>query len=133
MDAVLLETRSLPDIYAREKWHVDRMHPSRVGHQFIADSFAALLRLRGFAVGEVHKIQSNNRSRKDSIMWLLRNGTPWFLKRSVDLLPAMLLLMATELIRDMFSKDSGEYAEVIYPEFGLSAGASHVQAGEWVS
>jgi len=29
---------------------------------------------------------------------MLRNGTPWFLKRSVDLLPAALFLMAVEFI-----------------------------------
>jgi hypothetical protein len=32
------------------------------------------------------------------MVWMLRNGTPWFLKRSVDLLPAALFLMAVEFI-----------------------------------
>jgi lysophospholipase L1-like esterase len=96
--AVLLETRSLPDIYSTHKWHVDRMHPSRIGHQFIADNFGHLLRKRGFSVGEMKYSLVNNRSRKDSIIWMLKNGTPWFFKRSFDLLPALVLLSATELI-----------------------------------
>jgi len=96
--SVLLETRSLDGIYQREKWHVDRMHPSKMGHQFIADNFAHLLRKRGFEIGNVQFSSSNNRSRKDSIMWMLRNGTPWFLKRSVDLLPGLIWLSGAEII-----------------------------------
>ena len=96
--AVLLETRSLPDIYDRNKWHVDRMHPSRLGHQFIADNFGHLLRLRGFNVGQMRYSAQNNRSRRDSIKWMIKNGTPWFFKRSFDLLPALILLSITELV-----------------------------------
>jgi hypothetical protein len=96
--AVILQTRSLSGIYEREKWHVDRMHPSKFGHQFIAAQFAALLRDRGYFVGNVQIDPINNRSRKDSILWMLRNGTPWFLKRSVDLLPGLVWLSGAEII-----------------------------------
>ena len=115
--SVLLETRSLDGIYQREKWHVDRMHPSKMGHQFIADNFAHLLRKRGFEIGNLQFSSSNNRSRKDSIIWMLKNGTPWFLKRSLDLLPAILFLSITELFHiARFGRDS-ESAEVFFPEF----------------
>jgi lysophospholipase L1-like esterase len=96
--AILLETRSLPEIYERDKWHVDRMHPSRLGHQFIADNFGYLLRKRGFNVGQITYSAINNRSRRDSIRWMLKNGTPWFFKRSFDLLPALIWLSITELV-----------------------------------
>jgi lysophospholipase L1-like esterase len=96
--AVTLPTRALTGIYEREKWHVDRMHPSKFGHQFIAEQFAILLRERGYFIGEVQIDPVNNRSRKDSIMWMLRNGTPWFLKRSVDLLPGLIWLSGAEII-----------------------------------
>jgi lysophospholipase L1-like esterase len=96
--AILLPTRSLENIYARSKWHVDRMHPSKLGHQFIASEFAKLLRNRGFDVGDVMISETNNRSRKDSILWMLRNGTPWFAKRSVDLLPGLIWLSLAEII-----------------------------------
>jgi hypothetical protein len=93
------------------------MHPSKMGHQFIADNFAHLLRKRGFEIGNVQFSSSNNRSRKDSIIWMLKNGTPWFLKRSLDLLPAILFLSITELIHiARFGRDS-ESAEVFFPEF----------------
>ncbi len=96
--AVTLPTRALSGIYEREKWHVDRMHPSKFGHQFIAEQFAVLLRERGYFVGDVQIDPVNNRSRKDSILWMLRNGTPWFLKRSVDLLPGLIWLSGAEII-----------------------------------
>ena len=95
--AILMETRSQENIYAREKWHVDRMHPSKLGHQFIATQYAKLLSARGFDVGEVQIDPLNNRSRKDSIKWMLKNGTPWFLKRSVDLLPGLIWLSGAEI------------------------------------
>lgn len=95
--AILMETRSQENIYDREKWHVDRMHPSKLGHQFIAAQYAKLLCARGFDVGEVQIDPLNNRSRKDSIKWMLKNGTPWFLKRSVDLLPGLLWLSGAEI------------------------------------
>jgi hypothetical protein len=115
--AILLETRSLNGIYERDKWHVDRMHPSKHGHQFIAQEFAHLLRDRGFNIGEIEIDPVNNRNRKDSIKWMLRNGTPWFLKRSVDLLPALLILSITEMIHMAKNKSTAEPADVYFPDF----------------
>jgi lysophospholipase L1-like esterase len=94
--SVLLQTRNMSDIYSRDKWHVDRMHPSRVGHQHIAAGFQRLLINRGYEVGDVLITAENNRSRLDSIGWLLRNGAPWLFKRSFDLLPSLLFLMLIE-------------------------------------
>jgi hypothetical protein len=129
----LLETRSLEGIYQREKWHVDRMHPSKMGHQFIADNFAHLLRMRGFEVGNVKFTRSNNRSRRDSIIWMLKNGTPWFLKRSLDLLPALLFLSIVELIHIARHGLDSEGAEIFFPEFA-PPNTSHKQLEkEWVS
>jgi lysophospholipase L1-like esterase len=131
--SVLLETRSLDAIYQREKWHVDRMHPSKLGHQFIADNFAHLLRMRGFEIGQVQFSVSNNRSRKDSIIWMLKNGTPWFLKRSLDLLPAILFLSISELIHIARFGRNSESAEVFFPEFAPQPiSQKHLQK-EWVS
>lgn len=131
--SILLETRSLEGIYQREKWHVDRMHPSKLGHQFIADNFAHLLRMRGYEIGEVKFTRSNNRSRKDSIIWMLKNGTPWFLKRSLDLLPALIILSINELIHIARFGRGCEDAEVFYPEFGAPDRSHNQEEKEWVS
>lgn len=119
--AVLMETRSLETIYAREKWHVDRMHPSKLGHQFIADNYAHLLRERGFEIDTVEISKKNNRSRRDSIIWMLKNGTPWFLKRSVDLLPALLILSIGELIYIARHRNEVTESNVFYPDFAAQA------------
>ena len=119
--SILLETRSLEAIYARDKWHVDRMHPSRHGHQFIADNFAHLLRKRGFEVDSVKFTPTNNRSRKDSIIWMLKNGTPWFLKRSIDLLPAILILSIYELIYMARHRNETSESNIYYPDFAAHA------------
>jgi lysophospholipase L1-like esterase len=131
--SVLLETRSLDGIYQREKWHVDRMHPSKIGHQFIADNYSHLLRIRGFEVDSVKFSLTNNRSRRDSIMWMVKNGTPWFLKRSLDLLPAILFLSIVELIHiARFGLDS-EGAEIFFPEFNAHQIAQNKREKERVS
>jgi lysophospholipase L1-like esterase len=113
--AILLPTRSLENIYSRSKWHVDRMHPSKLGHQFIASEFAKMLRDRGFDVGDVAISPVNNRSRKDSILWMLRNGTPWFAKRSIDLFPGLIWLSAAEivhLVRSRFTRTSNPLTQI---------------------
>lgn len=131
--SILLETRSLDGIYKREKWHVDRMHPSKIGHQFIADNYSHLLRIRGFEVDSVKFSLTNNRSRRDSIMWMVKNGTPWFLKRSLDLLPAILFLSIVELIHiARFGLDS-EGAEIFFPEFNAHQIAQNKREKERVS
>jgi lysophospholipase L1-like esterase len=113
--AIMLPTRSLENIYSRSKWHVDRMHPSKLGHQFIASEFAKMLRDRGFDVGDVAISPVNNRSRKDSILWMLRNGTPWFAKRSIDLFPGLIWLSMAEivyLLRSRFSRTTNPLTQI---------------------
>jgi hypothetical protein len=51
---------------------------------------------------------------------MLKNGTPWFLKRSVDLLPALLILSITELIHMARNKSAAEPADVYFPDFRKS-------------
>lgn len=118
--SILLETRALENIYDKSKWHVDRMHPSRLGHQFIADNFAHFLRKRGYYVDPVRFTHINNRSRKDSIVWMLKNGTPWFLKRSVDLLPAIVYLMIVETIYIIRHRNDAPQADIYFPQFQRS-------------
>jgi hypothetical protein len=55
-------------------------------------------------------------SKKDKIIWLLRNGTPWFLKRSVDLFPVALILVLVETIKSVkeFVLPSNEDRELAF-------------------
>ncbi len=102
--AILVNTRNIPDIYKLENWHIDRMHPSKLGHQRLAAEFRKLLIGAGWHLDQVDIEKIGKRNRKESLVWLLRNGTPWFIKRSVDLLPAALILMALELINTKLNR-----------------------------
>lgn len=102
--AILVNTRNIPDIYKLENWHIDRMHPSKLGHQRLAAEFRKLLIGAGWHLDQVDIEKIGKRNRKESLIWLLRNGTPWFIKRTVDLLPAALILMALELINTKLNR-----------------------------
>ena len=56
-------------------------------------------------------------SKKTSIIWMLRNGTPWFFKRSFDLFPAAILLMGIELFKTIFKRQASELGTMYYPAF----------------
>ena len=75
-------------------WHIDRMHPSAKGHQVIADlvrrnmSMPRRTRTR-LAVDSPATI-------KQEMLWLVTHGLKWFLKRSIDLIPALVWLVFSE-------------------------------------
>jgi len=97
--AILLRTREITNVYDKDLWHVDRMHPNRVGHQTIAVGFRNLLESRGWRITPIIVEPQVAKARRESMIWMIRNGTPWFLKRSVDLLPSATYQCALELIR----------------------------------
>ncbi len=114
--AHVLAVRDIPEIYDRNRWHVDRMHPSKLGHQILAHNFREILSprwdLSAIAIDSVTK-----RARKDSVKWMIRHATPWFLKRSVDLLPAAMILVFGEYIRMLTRSTWKDEAVLYFPEF----------------
>ena len=116
-DAQILLTRSIHNIYERKVWHVDRMHPSKYGHQLMATYFREILLRRNWQIDPISIEETPTTSKKSSIVWMLRNGTPWFFKRSFDLFPAALLLMSIELLKIIFMRPANELGTVYYPEF----------------
>ena len=98
-ELILLRTRALPNIYDLKFWHFDRMHPSTQGHLVLAKFFREALVKKGWGIEEVVIEIPQEFSRKQRFRWMLRNGLPWFIKRSFDLLPAVILLMTLELFR----------------------------------
>lgn len=116
--AVLLDTRKIVDIYNLSNWHIDRMHPSKIGHQRIALEFRTLISNFEFQITEIEVDSEIKRSKKHSVLWMLRNGTPWFIKRSVDLLPAALALMIIEGVRSSISRKLNQLeADLLAPKF----------------
>jgi lysophospholipase L1-like esterase len=103
-EIITIKTRNINDVHNLRNWHIDRMHPGPVGHFMLARSVAEQLRRRGWAVSMPHHLEISQKSKAERIKWLLRNGTPWFLKRSVDLLPAALVLIIYEFIKVVAEK-----------------------------
>ncbi len=116
-NAQILLTRSIEDIYERKVWHIDRMHPSKYGHQIMATHFREILLRRNWQIDPIAIEETPLTSKKSSIFWMLRNGTPWFFKRSFDLFPAALILMSVELVKIIFVRRADELGTMYYPEF----------------
>ena len=103
-EIITVKTRAINDVHNLRNWHIDRMHPGPAGHFMLARNIAMQLRQRGWAISLPYELSVTHKSRAQKVKWMLRNGTPWFLKRSVDLLPAALILMAFEMGRIIFEK-----------------------------
>ena len=116
-NAQILMTRSIQDIYERKVWHIDRMHPSKYGHQIMATHFREILLRRNWKIDPIAIEETPITSKKSSIIWMLRNGTPWFFKRSFDLFPAAFILMTVEFVKIIFRRHADELGTMYYPEF----------------
>ena len=103
-EIVTVKTRSINNVHDRKNWHIDRMHPGPQGHFMLARNIADQLRKRGWAISLPYQLTLTHRSRSEKITWLLRNGTPWFFKRSFDLLPAAMILMIFEFCKSILEK-----------------------------
>lgn len=123
--ALLVNPRTIPNIYNLENWHIDRMHPSKLGHQRLAEEFRKKLSHTGIHIAPVQITNSLQRNRAESLVWLAKNGTPWFLKRSLDLLPAALYLMTLEFIQSRFLRGARNSNQNM--EFGKFANSQDLE------
>lgn len=96
--ALLTPTWNSKIAHERKMWHVDRMHPSALGHQHIADSVRRNLSLPRRSAKKLPTVVET--SKRFEIYWLITNGGKWFLKRSIDLIPALIWLVVSEGIRN---------------------------------
>ena len=75
------------------------MHPGERGHKMLAREVALQLQKRGWLITIPEEGELTVREKSAQIKWLIANGLPWFLKRSVDLLPAVLILSIIEIFK----------------------------------
>lgn len=87
----ILDPRDVAGMTDARLWHIDRMHPSALGHRVLAEAALDCLASLGWtprkAIPDPPDIPS---SKLRQAAWLVRNGVPWFAKRSTDLLPELL-------------------------------------------
>lgn len=93
-DALFIAGWEQKEVYERSFWHVDRMHPSSLGHQLIADLIRTELNLPLRVASTLST--TSIRTKKDDLFWLLTSGTKWLLKRSIDLIPTLIYLIIIE-------------------------------------
>lgn len=71
-------------------WHVDRIHPGPAGHRLLAGgALRAVAPLGLVAATDVPAVTVAPPGAASQMGWLVRNGAPWVVKRSVDLAPAL--------------------------------------------
>jgi len=93
-DALFISGWEQKEVYERSFWHVDRMHPSSLGHQLIADMIRTELNL---PLRVENSLSTESiRTKRDDLFWLLTSGTKWLLKRSIDLIPTLIYLIIIE-------------------------------------
>ncbi|WP_159451412.1 GDSL-type esterase/lipase family protein [Demequina sp. NBRC 110054] len=80
-------------------WHIDRVHPSAIGHRALAQHVIDRLG------GDVAPVASllpppPSPALADRLWWLARHGTPWVAKRSRDLIPQVAAMVTHEVLEE---------------------------------
>jgi lysophospholipase L1-like esterase len=122
---VHLDATRDPATYERHNWSVDRLHPNERGHRMIACRFHGLLAAAGYPVGPAPDPEPSSPppSRLAEFCWMATKGTAWVLRRSTDLVPALLgmavrewltsqEMLAEEDIQDVAARDMVPVSEV---------------------
>ncbi|MPY76946.1 MAG: SGNH/GDSL hydrolase family protein [Actinophytocola sp.] len=84
-------------VHQREFWSVDRLHPSELGHRWLACEFAVGLRARGFRVGCPDIGTYTTPLPWQNAWWMVSEGIPWLGRRANDVLPWAMRMAATEV------------------------------------
>lgn len=87
---IRIDLADRPDIYQRDFWSVDRLHPGERGHRRLARSFADELVARGVPIDVLPALESDARyapSKWNDAVWMVREGIPWVGRRASDLMP----------------------------------------------
>ncbi len=95
---VHLDAARDPATYERRYWSVDRLHPNERGHRLIACRFHALLAASGCPVGPGPDPEPSSPppTRLAEAGWMTTKGTAWLIRRSRDLVPALVGLAVRE-------------------------------------
>ncbi len=115
---VHLDVARDPATYERRYWSVDRLHPNERGHRLIACRFHALLGASGFPVGPGPDPEPSSPppTRLAEVHWMATKGTAWLVRRSRDLVPALVGPAVREWLGLGREEPEPETTEPEYPE-----------------
>jgi lysophospholipase L1-like esterase len=86
---IRLDMADYPEVYRRDFWSIDRLHPGERGHRKLARAFADELVRRGVQIDvppELDCVYMSPGQWADAV-WLVKEGVPWLGRRANDLLP----------------------------------------------
>jgi lysophospholipase L1-like esterase len=87
---IRVDLAGCPEVYHREFWSVDRLHPGERGHRTLAREFADRLVEHGIPIAAPPSLDCDSPSPptpwRDAV-WMLREGAPWVGRRTRDLAP----------------------------------------------
>jgi len=122
--ALLMDAAADQDTYDRRYWSVDRLHPNERGHRLMACRFHHLLAESGYPVGlgPDPEPSSPPPTRLAEFAWMATKGTAWVIRRSKDLVPALIYLAVREALRRGDEPDADEAGELeLLPAAGTPA------------
>ena len=94
MDVTVIDGMRAMTQMGRVAWHMDRIHPSPIGHRGLAER--ALVEIPYRKVNSIPP-PAEPASFVQISWWFLKNGVPWIAKRSRDLIPQTLIVVMREL------------------------------------
>jgi len=96
---IRLDMADYPEVYRRDFWSIDRLHPGERGHRKLARAFADELAVRGLPIDVRPELDCAYRppSPWADAMWLVREGVPWVGRRANDLLPWAARMAVTQV------------------------------------
>ncbi len=106
--------------YTRAHWSVDRLHPSEVGHRYLAHRFALALREAGHPVRRLPGLAATNPepTLAERAWWMATKGNQWLLRRSTDLIPTLVQLAAHEWLAATRARESSDQTFAQRPAHG---------------
>lgn len=93
---LVLDSTRVQEVGGDGVLHIDRIHPSPLGHRLLADQVAELLGEQGFGTQAVMSPVPDPPPRRERLWWLIIRGTPWLIRRSRDLLPQLMIAVLRE-------------------------------------
>jgi len=120
------------DTYDRRYWSVDRLHPNERGHRLIACRFHALLDASGYPVGPRPDPEPSSPppTRVAEAGWMATKGTGWLVRRSRDLVPALVGLAVREWLAGASAPEDGAGREPVNLN-ALSRHSGNLRLNRW--
>jgi lysophospholipase L1-like esterase len=96
---IRIDMADYPEVYRRDFWSIDRLHPAERGHRHLARAFADQLVARGLQIAVPPALDCAGAAPSPwaDTLWMLREGIPWLTRRANDLTPWATRLALTHL------------------------------------